>query len=281
MGNCAKEENDMEKDFLDLILKFLKMAGEMALGYQNDLKASLKPDNTIVTEADLAISNEFHKIIKKLVDSGEHAVLDEENLPNIDNFFDKKTKFLWTLDPIDGTTTYFHGFPLWAIGISLYKDFKPYIGAIYVPSVKELIYTDGKKSYYVANAFEKNEKTSEIKLQKKELTPKSVVLQHKLNIREEEKKTYTLLDLYSSYVLGFYTILGRSSAAFFNGPMKLWDITATLPIAHNLGMRFTDLNSQKEITQLSADLIDNDWYLKSTYLLCQDHDFDKIKKLYK
>jgi myo-inositol-1(or 4)-monophosphatase len=271
----------MEKDFLDLILKFLKTAGKMALECQNNLKASLKPDNTIVTEADIAISDKFHRTIKKLLDSGEHDILDEENLPDINNFFDKNTKFLWTLDPIDGTTTYFHGFPLWAIGISLYRDLKPYIAVIYVPSVKELIYTNGKKSYYVANAFGRNEKTSEIKLQKKELTPKSVVLQHKLNVKEEERKTYTLLDLYSSYILGFYTVLGRSSAVFFNKPMKLWDITATLPFAHNLGMRFTDLNSGKEVTRLSADLIDGDWYLKSTYLMCQDHDFDKIKSLCK
>jgi fructose-1,6-bisphosphatase/inositol monophosphatase family enzyme len=270
----------MEKDFLDIVFKFLKIAGKIAIKGQVNLKANLKADNSIVTETDLIISKKFHEIIKEISNSGEHVILDEENLPDINNFFGKKIKFLWTLDPIDGTTTYFHGFPLWAIGVSLYKDFKPYISAIYVPSMGELIYTDSKKSYHLANVFKKNEQKKEITLNKKELTPKSVILQHKLEVKETERKTYTLLDLYSSYILGFYTILGRSNGAFFNKPMKLWDITATLPIALNLKMRFTDVNSGKEVIQLSSDLIDDDWYLKSTYLMCQDCDFDKIAKVY-
>jgi fructose-1,6-bisphosphatase/inositol monophosphatase family enzyme len=144
----------------------------------------------------------------------------------------------------------------------------------------ELIYTDGKKTFYATNAFKKNEIRSEVKIRPDELTSKSIVLQHKLNVNEKEKTSRLLLDFYSSYVLGFYTLLGRSSGAFFNRPMKLWDITATLPIAKNLGMRFVDLESGKNVEQLSEDMVDENWYFRTTYLLCKNSDFDSLKVIY-
>ncbi|MDR0572049.1 MAG: hypothetical protein LBG48_04330 [Rickettsiales bacterium] len=268
-------------DFIQIIFSFLKKAGKIALLSQNSLTADKKEDDTIVTGADMTISRLFQKTIGKFLDTEEHNLLDEENLPDINNFFSKKTRFLWTLDPIDGTTTYYHKLPLWAIGVSLYKDFKPYIGAIYVPTSKELTYTDGKKSYYVSDVFTRNEIRSEIRLQKKSLTKQSVILQHKSSINEEKKLAYTVLDLYSSYIMGFYTLTGRSSAVFFNKPMKLWDITATLPIARSLGLRFTDLESGKEVECLTENLINKKWLLNSTYLMCQDHNFGEISELWK
>lgn len=268
----------MENKYLEVILSFMKEAGEIALEHQENLSANIKKDETIVTEADLAISRLFHKKIDNFINEG-HKILDEENLPNVDELFNNKTEYLWTIDPIDGTTTYYHGFPLWAVAVSLYKNFEPYISCIYMPKIRELIYTDGKKSYFVKNAYEESETKSILEVKPQNLTKKSVILEHKLENFERLK--YTALDLYSSYVLAFYTLTGRSAGCFFNRPMKLWDITATLPIAKNLGLTFNNVKNDVKLDKLNTDMIDKDWYIRDSYLMCNEENYKDIKSILK
>lgn len=265
------------KKFLDIIISFMKEAGEIAIEYQKNLSASIKKDESIVTEADLTISKLFREKINDFIVNNNHKILDEENLPNIQELFSNKTEYLWTIDPIDGTTTYYHGLPLWAIGISLYKNLKPYISAIYMPKTRELVYTNGTKSYFIEESFTNKENITILESKPKTLTKKSIILQHKLKNFDNLK--YTTLDLYSSYVLGLYTLIGRSAACFFNKPMKLWDITATLPIAHNLGMVFKNVKNGANLEKLEMETIDDEWYIKDTYIMCNKGNCEEILNL--
>lgn len=265
----------MKDEFIEIILDFLKEAGAIAMKYQNHLKASVKSDLSIVTEADTTISNLFRKRIGKYLNSGNHVVLDEENLPEkVEDLFKNNSEYLWTIDPIDGTTTYYHGFPLWAIAISLFKNRKPYIGAIYMPSMGELVYTNSRETYFVQNAFSKNEVSNILSIKEQDLTNKSVILQHKFC---DYKKDCTIIDLYACYVLSFYTITGRSIASFFNKPAKLWDITATLPIAKNIGFCFKNIKNNQELNELSSKIIDRNWSLKDVYLMTNPNKYEEIK----
>lgn len=63
------------------------------------------------------------------------------------------------------------------------------------------------------------------------------------------------------YVLSFYTLIGKSLVTFFNKPMKLQDITATLPICKNIGMSFKNLKSSTEVESLKDIGVDDGWYL--------------------
>lgn len=270
-----KNEVIMNKEnFLDVILNFMKEAGEIALNYQNNLSANIKKDETIVTEADLTISRLFHKKLDGFVKNNGHKILDEENLPEVKTLFGENTEYLWTIDPIDGTTTYYHGFPLWAVAVSLYKNLKPYISCIYMPKMQELIYTDGEKTYFVKNAFCKDEIKTILETKPAVLTKKSVILEHKL--QNFDRLKYTVLDLYSSYVLAFYTLTGRSVGCFFNRPMKLWDITATLPLAKNLGLVFKNIETQEELNELNVNLVDENWYIRDTFLMCNKENYKEI-----
>lgn len=264
----------METNLINRILNFLKKSGQFAIENQNKLSVNIKADASIVTETDLTISKEFTNSFSDYLLLPNHKLLDEENLPDKSIFFDDNCEYLWTLDPIDGTTTYFNGMPLWAIGLSLYKNFKPYLGFIYVPSIKELIYTDGQKSYYIKNFSENKEIKTILTLNEKELVGKSIILQHRLKNYDINK--FVVLDLYSSYLLGFYTLTSRSVASFFNRPMKLWDITAILPIAKNVGFDFKNIKTKNVIKNLNDINIDDNWYLEDTYLMCNNKIFDKL-----
>ena len=268
--------NNLTNDLINDILNFLHKAGDIAINYQYKLSANIKSDESIVTEADLTISRLFNQQFSNYLKLDNHFLLDEENLPDKNNLFNDKNEYLWTLDPIDGTTTYYNGFPLWAIGLSLYKNFNPYISFIYFPSIKELIYTDGKYSYYIKNAFSNNEIKTNLILKDTVLTKKSIILQHRLKNYDVNK--FVILDLYSSYVSGFYTLVGKSVASFFNKPMKLWDITATLPIAKNIGLSIKNIKTNTTINNLQDINIDENWYLNDNYLMCNDKIYNDIIK---
>jgi myo-inositol-1(or 4)-monophosphatase len=163
---------------MEVLMDFMKKAGTLALKSQENLQASLKEDASLITKVDLEISELFRHRMKKYLQSGNHCILDEENLPDAGSFFAKTTEYIWTLDPIDGTTTYYHGFPMWAVAVGLYKNLKPHLGAIYMPATQELVYTDGEKSYYIKNAFRPSAKKSLLSLHlSRNFTGKHIILQ--------------------------------------------------------------------------------------------------------
>jgi myo-inositol-1(or 4)-monophosphatase len=107
----------------DYLQKFFNQAGTRALQ---------KPDHTVVTEADLAadqlITNEIHKNFP------EHEIISEESSYNINN----PNNVVWIIDPLDGTTNFSLGLPIWGVSIACLLNGYPEIGAAYFPIIKEL-----------------------------------------------------------------------------------------------------------------------------------------------
>lgn len=275
-GTPKSETNKkLKSELLTILLDFMEEAGAIAISNQNNLKVSVKSDLSIVTNIDLALSNLFRSKIAKYLDSGSYGILDEENLPSSSaDLFRKDYEYLWFIDPIDGTSTYYHGFPLWAIAVALFKNRKPHIGAIYMPVMDELVYSDGKQVHLLQNAFKKQETDSIIHRSEQLLDAKSLILQHKFcNFRRD----CNIIDLYACYVLSFYTLTGRSIASFFNKPAKLWDIAATLPIAKTLGLCFRNIKNDQDLEELSDSIIDDDWALRDVYLMTNPARYEKIK----
>lgn len=80
-----------------------------------------------VTEADHA-SEEY--LVKEIEDQyPEHAILGEEGQ---DREF-TSSPFLWVLDPLDGTTNFLNGVPIFAVSIALLYEGRPITGCIYIP----------------------------------------------------------------------------------------------------------------------------------------------------
>lgn len=46
--------------------------------------------------------------------------------------------YLWVIDPIDGTTNFAHGFPVFSVSIGLMIDRESALGVVYEPNLKEL-----------------------------------------------------------------------------------------------------------------------------------------------
>ncbi|MBI4302007.1 MAG: hypothetical protein HY664_05335 [Chloroflexi bacterium] len=81
-----------------------------------------------VSTADKEVEEYLKRAIKKRF--AGHSVLGEESL----NGEPHEAEFLWVVDPLDGTVNFINGLPIFAVSIGLLHQFRPVVGAIFVPS---------------------------------------------------------------------------------------------------------------------------------------------------
>lgn len=94
------------------------------------LEATRKADGSLVTKADKWADEELRLGIKQCFPT--HGVLTEETehiLPYTD--------WCWVIDPIDGTTNFARGIPIWGISIGLLYRGIPVFGFVYFPQVQQ------------------------------------------------------------------------------------------------------------------------------------------------
>lgn len=87
----------------------------------------------LVTEVDLAVEEAFRSLIGSRFP--DHAVLGEEQ-GLAEALTDVRCR--WLFDPIDGTTNFAHGLPVYCASAALEVDGQVEVGAIYDPSRREL-----------------------------------------------------------------------------------------------------------------------------------------------
>ena len=100
----------------------------------SDIRIGKKGAIDLVTEIDLEIERAFRAMIADRFPS--HTVLGEEFEETGDR--EAGARFCWVLDPIDGTTNYAHGLPIFCASLALEIDGAAVAGAVYDPTRREL-----------------------------------------------------------------------------------------------------------------------------------------------
>jgi myo-inositol-1(or 4)-monophosphatase len=118
---------------LNTAIKAARRAGDTAVGYLNraeKLEIRTKARNEFVTQVD----HEAEAIIIESIRERypEHAFLAEESGRQ------GQGDFVWIIDPLDGTTNFVHGFPVFAVSLALQVRDELEIGVIYDPNRQEL-----------------------------------------------------------------------------------------------------------------------------------------------
>ena len=121
--------------FLATAVEIVLRAGEIQMsrresGFHIDKKGTID----LVTEVDL----ECEKMCRSLLAERfpDHDILAEELSSGPGQA--RTSRFRWVFDPLDGTTNYAHGLPVFCASLALEIDGRAEVGAIYDPTRREL-----------------------------------------------------------------------------------------------------------------------------------------------
>ncbi|MCK5897697.1 MAG: inositol monophosphatase [Methylococcales bacterium] len=118
---------------LTIAIKAARNAGDIiqqASDNISKLTINIKTKNDYVTEVDQIAEREIINVIR--TSYPEHAILAEETGKQAGN------DYIWIIDPLDGTTNFLHGFPMYAISIALQHKNKLVLAVVYDPVRDEL-----------------------------------------------------------------------------------------------------------------------------------------------
>jgi myo-inositol-1(or 4)-monophosphatase len=111
-----------------------RLAGKIALDYFDRAEVFWKDDDSMVTEADVAIQSWLEAEIAAAFPSD--GILGEEGLSK--RGLRAGARFVWVLDPVDGTNNFGRGIPGFAISVGVLADGMPFAGTVYDPVSSQL-----------------------------------------------------------------------------------------------------------------------------------------------
>ncbi|MGQ0722366.1 MAG: inositol monophosphatase family protein [Candidatus Eiseniibacteriota bacterium] len=118
------------RQILDVAEKAAREAGDVLLGFVGKaFEVRHKGDVDLVTQADRASEDRIVRIVRERFP--DHAVLAEEGGGTPAR---RDAEFLWVVDPLDGTTNFAHGLPIWSVSIGVLRHGAPFAGVVLDPS---------------------------------------------------------------------------------------------------------------------------------------------------
>jgi myo-inositol-1(or 4)-monophosphatase len=127
----------MAADFaedLELAIRAARAAGEAILpAFRSDQEVRFKGPDQPVTDADLEADRILHETL--LGARPDYGWLSEETKDSPARL--EKAR-LWVVDPIDGTNSFVHGRPEFAICVAMVEAGRPVVGIVYNPATGEL-----------------------------------------------------------------------------------------------------------------------------------------------
>lgn len=228
---------------LNDIIQISKEAGELirnAFGKSHSVKFKTNELN-LVTETDKASEKLITDFIRKKYPT--HGILAEEG-----SEINRKADYLWVIDPLDGTTNFTHGLPIFAVSIGVQKNGETIAGVVY-DVMRNVVYSAEKGS----GSFE-NEKR--ISVSKNENLGHSVLVTgFPYNIKENpDKATERFAEFLKhsrairrlgSAAIDFCYVANGVFDGFWEVSLQPWDICAGKLIVEEAGGIVTDFDGNK------------------------------------
>ncbi len=198
----------------------------------------LKHKTQIVTVGDIGAEKIILHLLQKY---SSYPILSEEA-----GWVGKRSNSAWIVDPLDGTTNFTLGSPIFAVSIALIKNNQPILACIYAPILNTL-YTAAigkgawKNKWKIKVANTKNIKKSFItycygsswKNIKQALDIEKIMRQKALEVRQLGAASIELALVAS----------GRTDTIIIPGA-NVWDVAAGILLVREAGGKVTDFNGQ-------------------------------------
>jgi len=198
-------------------------------------------ESNLVTEVDKASEKLITDFVKKKFPS--HGVLAEEG-----GSFNRDSEYLWVIDPIDGTTNFAHGLPIFSVSIGVQKNGETIAGVVY-DIMNDIMYS----AELGGGAYANSEKISVSKNDK--LTRSVLVTGFPYNIAENPENALEKFIALTKVARGMRRLgsaaidLCYVAKGVFDGFWEVhlhpWDVCAGKLIAEEAGGLVTDFDGNK------------------------------------
>lgn len=132
-----------ENEYVQLAIDAAREAGRIQKLHLGRLtKVEYKGEINPVTEVDRLCDGTIMEMIHGAFP--EHDILSEES-----PFRGRGSRWKWIIDPLDGTTNYFHGLQCFCVSIALEVDGKVHVGVVYDPILDELFHAESGKGAFL------------------------------------------------------------------------------------------------------------------------------------
>ncbi len=270
--------------YFTLLTKIVKDAGDIALSLIDHSHPELKSEASVITEADRRISALVHERLADLISTGQHALIDEEDPRRgeyLDETFLDRTPYVWAVDPIDATRAYANRMPHYGISLGLIKDRRPWLGAVYFPSLKEMFCCDGEEAFFIENIFTPQEKRTRITPVDQEISDRSIFIATDDLLSDFEWHSPDCrVMVFSAAVCEFcWPAIGRGCGALTR--VHLWDMAGAWPVFEKAGLGMFAFTSGQRLDRLDASLFEKQgkpWKFKDYYILSSPRNYSLLKR---
>ncbi|GAC1538208.1 MAG: inositol monophosphatase family protein [Herpetosiphon sp.] len=225
---------------LPVVHEWVAEAGAIALRMRTGVDVQIKADRTPVTAADNAIETLLRRHIKAAYP--EHNIVGEE-----EGASRRSSPFVWAIDPIDGTSNYARGLPVWGVSVGLLHDGIPVLGCFYMPELKEWYEAD-LTGPALFNGHPITVQThSDDDPEAWICVPSNVHRRYVVHYRGKLR----VLGCLAAYVA--YVARGVTVGALLGYP-HIWDIAGSLAVLHRAGgtLRYLGSDSAVDLTPMLA-----------------------------
>jgi myo-inositol-1(or 4)-monophosphatase len=130
-------------DFVPAVAEIAREAGTLLMGYfDQHIKIEYKGEADLVTAADRASEKLIRERIRQRWPG--HDILGEE-----EGLVDTGSEYRWYVDPLDGTTNFAHGFPVFCVSMALEYKGKRIAAVIYDPTRDEMFMAEQGSGAYL------------------------------------------------------------------------------------------------------------------------------------
>jgi histidinol-phosphatase len=229
------------QSLLDFAVHLAREAGEITRRYfKGSFVTEQKTDQTLVTNADREAEGFLRTAINQAYPAD--GILGEEEGERTGTSGRR-----WIIDPIDGTFSFVHGVPLYAVLIGLEIDGEAILGAVSLPALNELVYAARGLGCFWNGEPARVSKTASLQEALLLCTDFGTCEQQNFGVagdalQRRVKARRTWGDAYGHVLVA----TGRADI-MLDPVMNVWDCAALLPIVEEAGGRFTDWQGRNTI----------------------------------
>ena len=237
-------------DDLELALRLADAADAVSMARFDaaDLEVRLKADASHVTEADLATEEAIRALLVR--ERPEDGVFGEEFGST------GESRRRWIIDPIDGTANYLKGIPMWATLIALEIDGVPRVGVVSQPSIGRRWWAAaGRGAWTNAPTGPRRIAVSSVtSLEEVSISFQSVQQWDSVGRTDDLLRMTRTVWRDRGYGDAWpYMLLAEGRLEFVaEFGVKEYDLAAHVPIIHEAGGRFTDIDGADTLSAGSS-----------------------------